>query len=247
MAPYTLCTVQPYFTVKDWEAARPIMEEFVKKVDGEANCIYYGWAKSGDQLFCTEAYTDGDAALKHLENIGECIGKILNGPAKLDRIEFHAPAAELEKVKEEMDKIGVIYFEIDSGFTNMKQEAGAEHKPLSLCTVRPYFTVKDWEAVRPLMEEFVTKTGEEKDCVYYGWTKKGDTLFCREGYVDGDAINAHLANVGSLLEKMLDGKASLDSLEIHGPASEIEKVKPGTEKLGTVYFEIDSGFQAYSL
>ena len=40
------------------------------------------------------------------------------------------------------------------------------------------------------------KTKTEAGCIYYGWTIAGDKLFCREGYVDGAAANAHLENVG---------------------------------------------------
>ena len=35
------------------------------------------------------------------------------------------------------------------------------------------------------MAEFVERTKAEYGCVYYGWTKQGDKLFCREAYVDG--------------------------------------------------------------
>jgi hypothetical protein len=39
----------------------------------------------------------------------------------------------------------------------------------------------------------------------------------------------------------LDGPASLDELSIHGPKAELDKVKPGTEALGTTYYEIYGG------
>ena len=63
-------TIQPHFTVDDWEAAKPIMEKFIEKTATETGCIYYGWSRSGDQLFCREAYVDAEAALAHLGNIG---------------------------------------------------------------------------------------------------------------------------------------------------------------------------------
>ena len=33
-----------------------------------------------------------------------------------------------------------------------------------------------------------------------------------------------------------------DSIKIMGPAAELEVVKPGTKDLGTVYYEVHSGF-----
>ena len=120
-----------------------------------------------------------------------------------------------------------------------------ESSPQTFCTIHPKFTIKDWDAAMPILQEFVEKTSTEAGCIYYGWTKCGDKLFCREAYVDGDAVMAHLANVGSCIDALLAGPASLDSIEIHGPAAEIEKTKEGTAALGTLYFELDSGFQNY--
>jgi len=97
------------------------------------------------------------------------------------------------------------------------------------------------------MEAFIARTTTEAGCVYYGWVREGDTLKCREAYVDGEAINEHLANVGECITAILaDGVASLDSINIHGPADQLEIVKPGTEALGTKYFSTDGGFSKYT-
>merc|ERR1711959_258467 len=69
----------------------------------------------------------------------------------------------------------------------------------------------------PIMKEFVEATKTEDGCVYYGWTVAGEKLFCREAYNDGAAVNAHLANVGPLIGKLLeDGVCKLDQIH-QGP------------------------------
>jgi hypothetical protein len=66
--------------------------------------------------------------------------------------------------------------------------------------------------------------------------------------VDGAAVNAHLANVGPCITAILEeGVATLDEIYIQCPASEVAVVKPGTEALGTAYFEVHSGFSKYIL
>ena len=60
-------------------------------------------------------------------------------------------------------------------------------RPLDIVIIRPYFTVLDWDKARPVMAEFVRRTGTEGRMVFYGWDIDGDTLHCREGYRDGDA------------------------------------------------------------
>ena len=54
--------------------------------------------------------------------------------------------------------------------------------------------------------------------------------------VDGACIQAILA----------EGVAILDSISIHGPADQLELVKPGTEALGTKYYATDGGFSKYA-
>merc|ERR1719408_647094 len=117
----------------------------------------------------------------------------------------------------------------------------------SMCSIVPFFTVKDWDAVEPTLAECVAKTKTEEGCLYYGFSRSGDKLHCREAYVDGAVAAAHLANVGSTLGAMLaTGAASLDSLQIHGPAAELDQTREAADPLGAVYFETDAdGFTKF--
>ena len=99
--------IRPYFTVLDWDKARPIMADFVRKTSKETGMIFYGWDISGDKLYCREAYRDADAALVHLDNVASSITDLLaEGVAKLDSISIVGPAAELEKLKPDTESLG---------------------------------------------------------------------------------------------------------------------------------------------
>ena len=116
---YTFLTIQPTFTIKDWEAARPVMDKFVELTKSETGCVYYGWTKVGDKLFCREAYGEATGVLAHIDNVGATFGAFLeSGAATLDKIELHGPKEELEKCKTVFDAFGTAYWEIDSGFQN---------------------------------------------------------------------------------------------------------------------------------
>jgi len=246
-ASYGFVTIHPTFTIINKDKAKPIMADFVKKTKSEKGCIYYGWTVCGDKLYCREAYVDGAAVNEHLKNVGSCIGAILaDGICKLDSIEIHGPAKELEVCKPGTKDLGTAYFEVDSGFTNINSATGSDFTPYSFVEIQPTFTVLDKAKAKPIMADFVKKTKSEGGCVYYGWTVSGDKLFCREAYVDGAAVNAHLKNVGSCISAILaDGVCKLDSIRIHGPAKELEVCKPGTKDLGTAYYEVDSGFSRF--
>jgi quinol monooxygenase YgiN len=246
--PYTMLSICPTFTVVDWDKAKPIMEDFVARTKTEAGCVYYGWTKTGNSLKCREMYKDGAAVNAHLENVGPCIQALLaEGVATLDDINIQGPADQLEIVKPGTEALGTTYFATDGGFTNMSAAVGDAEVAYDLVTIHPTFTVADWDKAKPIMEDFVTRTKTEPGCVYYGWVRDGDKLKCREGYADGAAVNAHLANVGACIQAILaEGVAILDSISIHGPADQLELVKPGTEALGTKYYATDGGFSKYA-
>jgi len=245
-------TIQPTFTIKDWAAAAPIMAEFVEATKTEAGCIYYGWSKTEDKLFCREAYVDAAAVLAHLDNVGALVGKLLESAATLDGIELHGAYEEVDKCKEKMDAFGTTYWKHETslryGVSFMRKETGAKRAPMTLMTIQPTFTVKDWDAAAPIMAEFAEATKTEAGCIYYGWSgsKENNKLFCREAYVDAAGVIAHLDNVGALVGKLLESAATLDKIELHGPAAEIDKCKGKMDAFGTTYWTIDSGFQNFA-
>lgn len=249
------CNICPQFTVSDWGEAEPIMAEFVKATKTEEGCVYYGWTRKGDQLVCREAYVNGEAVLKHLENVGDYITELLT-VAELNEVSIDCPRDQIEVVRPKTEALGTKYFEIvEGGFTNVKSLKKKSDIPSAkkykFCSIYPTFTVHDWDRAEPLMEEFCKKTkresGNKDGCIYYGWTKSGDKLKCREAYADGNAVNAHIENVGDLIEKMINTPADnpiakLDGIQFHGPADELAIVKAEQEALNAEYFVIHSGF-----
>jgi len=112
------------------------------------------------------------------------------------------------------------------------------------CTIVPYFKVKEGklETFKSLCEQFVEKTSAEPKCLYYGFSFYGDQVHCREGYADAEGLLFHLKNVGSLLQEALE-IADLTRLEIHGPESEISKLRQPLDELKPQFFILEYGFR----
>ena len=235
------------------EKALEIAARLVEKTRSESNCLYYGWTISGDKLFCREAYTDGEGMAAHLANVGSILGEMLDGAAKLEKLDIHATLPDIEKVRESMTGVlstAGFYETVRGGFARVENWGSFD-----FITIQPTFTIKDAEKAKGIMDRFVAATESEAGAIWYGWTVargtprspsniipcNGDKLYCREAYVDGDAVLAHLDNVGALLGELLDGAATLESLEIHGPVLELEKLK-GKVPPVTVFYETVSGF-----
>ena len=61
-------------------------------------------------------------------------------------------------------------------------------------------------------------------------------------YADADALLHHLENVAELIGEVL-GFAELERLEIHGVASEIDKLREPMSELSPEFFELEFGFR----
>ncbi len=115
------------------------------------------------------------------------------------------------------------------------------------CAIYPYFEVQagQLEAFRALCQRFVERTATEAGCLYYGFSFAGHQVHCREGYVDAAALLTHLENVGDLLQEAFQ-IAQIIRLEVHGPASELDRLREPLAGINPQFFVLDYGFRKTS-
>ena len=108
-------------------------------------------------------------------------------------------------------------------------------------SLHPYFKAHPGklEQVKAGFPKFVETTASEKECLFYRFTVNGDEILCREAYASAGGVLDHLDNVGELLAEVLK-IASLTRLEIHGPASELEKLKEPLAHLNPTWFTLEA-------
>jgi quinol monooxygenase YgiN len=110
-------SIHPYFKVNDGKMAefKSYLPQFVEKTATEEGCLYYHFTIKDDAVvFCREAYVNGEAALAHLENVGELLGKALE-ISELLRLELHGPEAELAKLREPLKDLNPEWFVFETG------------------------------------------------------------------------------------------------------------------------------------
>ena len=114
----------------------------------------------------------------------------------------------------------------------------------NVCTLVPYFTVQEgkMDEFKALGEQMVERTQSETGVRFYGFSFSGQRAHCREGYENAEGILAHLENVDALLKQAL-AIATLDILEVHAPASEVEKLKKPLAGLNPTFFTMETGFR----
>ena len=119
----------------------------------------------------------------------------------------------------------------------------------SVCHQYPYFDIKPGMA-----EKFKgiwfnacpsTKASAESEKTHmYAFAFDKNTALCREAYADAESLLLHVNNVDTPLKAALDPSvAKLLRLEVHGPASELAKLKEALTPLGAEFFELEWGFR----
>lgn len=116
--------------------------------------------------------------------------------------------------------------------------------PDTCCTLVPYFDIppENLDAFKALGPLFVEKTRSEAGCVHYAFSFNGTSAHCREGYVNAEAILAHLQNVGDLLGQALQ-IAKIVRLEVHAPSAEIEKLRGPMAALNPQFYALEAGIR----
>src|SRR4030095_4215943 len=112
---------------------------------------------------------------------------------------------------------------------------------LRFVSLHPYCKVPSDKMpyLKAIVPEFAAKTRHETGNLFYEFTINGDEVFCREGYVNAEALLAHLENVGAMLAQAL-AMADLIRIEVHGPAAELAKLKEPRAHLKPAWFELHS-------
>jgi hypothetical protein len=112
----TVCTLVPYFRVRPGklDEFKKGMQPFVERTRSEKGCVHYAWTIAGEIAHCREGYDDAASLLAHLDNVGALLGEALK-IADIDRLEVHAPAAEIEKLRGPMAALKPTFYELVPG------------------------------------------------------------------------------------------------------------------------------------
>eukprot|EP00656_Telonema_subtile_P005722 TRINITY_DN12614_c0_g1_i1.p1 TRINITY_DN12614_c0_g1~~TRINITY_DN12614_c0_g1_i1.p1 ORF type:complete len:384 (+),score=106.90 TRINITY_DN12614_c0_g1_i1:28-1152(+) len=244
-------TLSPYFKVHNMEEFKRIWKEDYAAFAHKDSCVHYAMTFSSDnRVHCREAYGDAAGVLQHLGDVDAPLKAVLDPTiAELERLEVHGPQGELDKLHEALTPLGALFYASEWGFRVAKPAQEED----SVIHLYPFFQMKPdrvddfkktWLDAYPTT---VSRQEEEKTHAYsFSFDAANSVAACREAYADAEGVLAHLANVQEKLGEVLkegEGSATLLRGELHGPASELDKLKETFDPLGTVYFNIEWGFR----
>jgi len=111
-----LVSIHPYFRPHpgNLDAFKALAHRFVEQTSSEPGAVYYEFTINGGDVFCREAYVNGEAALAHLDNVAALLAEALT-LAELVRLEFHGPASELDKLRGPLSALNAHWFVWECG------------------------------------------------------------------------------------------------------------------------------------
>lgn len=117
--PDQCCSLAPYFKIHEGKVDdfKGVCQAFIDKTINEPGCLYYSFSFDGNDAHCREGYADAAALLAHLESVGAELQEALK-IADITRLEVHAPAAEMAKLRGPLAGLNPQFFTLESGFRN---------------------------------------------------------------------------------------------------------------------------------
>jgi quinol monooxygenase YgiN len=111
-------------------------------------------------------------------------------------------------------------------------------------STKPYFEIPDKHLAKFLeyCDKFIEKTANEPKCLHYIFSFDGNRGHCQECYVDADGVLAHLDNIDKLNRQAMH-LATIFRYEVHGPQSELDKLKEPLAFLNPDYYVTRCGFR----
>jgi len=111
------CTLVPYFEIHEGkqDEMRGLCDLFVEQTRQEPGCMFYGFSFSERTMHCREGYQDAAGILNHLENVGALLDEALK-ISDLTRLEVHAPADQLDQLREPLADLNPKFFVLETGF-----------------------------------------------------------------------------------------------------------------------------------
>eukprot|EP00808_Paulinella_micropora_P008558 g38041.t1 len=230
--PETAVTILPYFKVHEGKLAsfKGVTDICKKLVREEPGNLHYSFSYDGQVCHAREGYKDAASMLKHLENVGTPLGKVLEMSDVL-RLDCVGPSKELAKLKESLAPFAPSYYELEDGGFRVESNA-TKHLTDKAVSIAPYFQVNPGKLTefKQLLPKLYKKVEKEKGALTYAFGFCGDKAHVVETYSDAAALLEHLGNVDKELGEMLS-LSSIALCEVHGPESEIAKLR---EPLSTI-------------
>ena len=111
------------------------------------------------------------------------------------------------------------------------------------CTLIVYFQVQvgKFQQFKEKARRAVELTKKQPQCLYFGFcfNEARQLAFCRQGYESAEGVMTHLEHIDHSMLRI----SELLRLEVHGPETELAKLKEPLSQYSPEYFTLAFGFR----
>merc|ERR1711988_1746389 len=201
------------------------IESLMKRAPGVK---YYGFTMHGTLAVSKEGHVNLASYLLHLRNLQDHWFEAMSA-ATIVNMEAHGPKEQVDQLEESLkDLLSSHWAYADGAFiVPAKYVEQADHGRLvsdETLAVLVYWNIRDYARFLAGVKDFQHLTKREEKVKYYGFCLSGARAICREGYDCAEGFLEHLQNVDVPLRAAME-VADVARVEVHGPVSEVEKLR----------------------
>jgi len=224
----------PYFTIEPknlalWKSYCETFYEAAKKEDG---MLFYGFSEAagGSEVHVREGFKSAASLISHLKAVDVPLQAALK-LSQVKRVEVHCPAQEIQRLRAELSSLGgtpLQFFVKEPQAVMRPADHSGAHGSDTMVSIGHYYKVpaEHLPATKQhgaqMAEHAVSSDGVDHHAISMSDSGR---MHVQHGYSDGEAAIAHLQSSHEHHAARLQKHATLENLEIHGPASEVEKIK----------------------
>lgn len=252
------CWIQFMFSVQEdrFSQLKSSYPGFYKAVNPKADRpLQYGFSYSEEfSLVCwRQGFKDATGALGHLRRVEGKL-KEVQSLVSISTVEAYGPEVELSRLKEVLAQYGCRFFVAKPGcklFSVREPASWGFYGADTSCVLFLKFGALggDLGAVRDRLKGFdESMKPETEGTLFHGFVvdEASKVVLCCGSYNDAAGVLAHMKNTNDNFRALLE-VADLTSLEVHGPAGELTKLRGTLQPLGCKlkFFASDAGCRTW--
>merc|ERR1719359_2815877 len=157
-------------------------------------------------------------------------------------MEAHGPKEQVDQLEHALkDLLSSHWAYVDGAFFVPDKYLAQSSRLIAddtLC-VLVYWNITDYSRFLAGVKDFQELTKQEEKVKYYGFCMNGAKAICREGYDCAEGFLEHLRNVDVPLKAAME-VSDVVRVEVHGPASEVEKLREPLKSFPAVFWPYPS-------
>jgi len=238
-APDTTLSIMTYWEVHDMNGFLRSCQRITESVKRAPGVKYYGFTMNGKLAVCKEGHANVASYMMYVRNVQEHWFEAMCS-ATMTNMEAHGPKQQVDQLEGTLKDLLTSHWAYVEGAFIIPEKYVEQAVPGRLAadetlSVLVYWSIRDYARFLAGVKDFQALTKQEQKVKYYGFCMSGAKAICREGYDCAEGFLEHLQNVDVPLKAAME-VADVVRVEVHGPSSEVDKLREPLSAFPAVFW-----------